>query len=55
MATARNEITGSLIKTKGATDSYRSNWDAIFGKKDVEPVTEVEAETEEVQAETEAK
>lgn len=54
--TARNDITGALIKTKGATDAYRSNWDAIFGKKEVtpEPAVEVEVETEEVEAETEA-
>ena len=52
--TARNEITGALIKTKGATDAYRSNWDAIFGKKEAGPVAEVEVETEEVVAETEA-
>jgi len=57
MATARNEFTGEKIQTKGATNAFRSGWDTIFGKKEVtaEPVAEVEAETEEVQVETEAK
>lgn len=31
--TARNDITGDAIKTKGSNDAYRSGWDAIFGKK----------------------
>lgn len=30
--TARNDITGDLIATKGATDAYRDNWERIFGK-----------------------
>lgn len=28
--TARNEITGDLIATKGVTDAYRDGWDRIF-------------------------
>jgi len=32
LSTARNEITGSLIQTKPATDAYRNNYDKIFGK-----------------------
>jgi hypothetical protein len=54
MATARNEITGEKLQTKGATNAYRSGWDAIFGKKEAEPVVEVEVETEEVETTTEA-
>jgi len=34
--TARNDITGDLIATKGVTDAYRDNWDRIFGKKEVQ-------------------
>lgn len=30
--TTRNDITGDEIKTKGASDSYRENFDKIFGK-----------------------
>ena len=30
---ARNDITGDSIQTKGVTDAYRDNYDAIFGKK----------------------
>jgi len=30
---ARNDITGAAIQTKSATQQYRDNWDAIFGKK----------------------
>jgi len=31
--TARNDITGDAIATKGTTDAYRDNYDRIFGKK----------------------
>ena len=31
--TARNDITGDSIATKGTTDAYRDNYDRIFGKK----------------------
>lgn len=32
--TAKNDITGDAIKTKGVTtDQFRSNWDMIFGKQ----------------------
>lgn len=34
MAT-KNDITGDTIITKGTTDKYRDNWDAIFGKPKV--------------------
>jgi hypothetical protein len=30
--TTRNDITGDEIKTKGVSDSYRDNFDKIFGK-----------------------
>ena len=39
--TAINEHTGDKLKTKEATEAYRNNWDAIFGKK-----VEEEAEQE---------
>lgn len=29
---ARNDITGDVIATKGASDAYRNNFDAIFRK-----------------------
>ena len=29
---SKNDITGDEIKTKGASDSYRDNFDKIFGK-----------------------
>jgi hypothetical protein len=31
--TARNDITGDSIATKGTTDLYRDNYDRIFSKK----------------------
>lgn len=38
---ARNDITGDAIQTKGVTDSYRNNYDLIFGKKKKEVDPEV--------------
>lgn len=35
--TARNDITGDTLVTKGTTDSYRDGWDRIFGKKKLNP------------------
>lgn len=31
--TARNDITGDAIKTKGQSEAYRSGWERIFGQK----------------------
>lgn len=31
--TTRNDITGDLLKTKGATGAYRDGWERIFGQK----------------------
>lgn len=31
--TAKNDITGDSIKSKGTSEQYRDNWDRIFGKK----------------------
>lgn len=35
---ARNDVTGDVIATKGTSDAYRNNFDAIFRKKTPEPV-----------------
>lgn len=35
--TAINDVTGDLLKSKKATDSYRDGWDRIFGKKTETP------------------
>jgi len=32
--TAINDITGDSIATKGSTEAYRNNFDAIFRKKE---------------------
>jgi hypothetical protein len=39
---AHNDITGDALKSKSTTDSYRSGWDRIFGKKaeEQEPAAE---------------
>lgn len=37
MAT-RNDITGDALISKASTDSYRDNYDRIFGKKNKELV-----------------
>lgn len=31
---AHNDITGDLLRTKGANNAYRDGWDRIFGKKE---------------------
>lgn len=31
---AINDITGDKIKSKPASDAYRNNFEAVFGKKD---------------------
>lgn len=33
MTVARNDVTGDKIQTKGVSDSYRDNYDKIFGNK----------------------
>ena len=35
MTTARNPITGALIRTKNDSRKYADNWDNIFKKKEV--------------------
>lgn len=37
---ARNDITGDNIQTKGTSEAYRNNYDAIFGRK--KPVDQCE-------------
>ena len=37
---ARNDITGDAIQTKGASSSYRDNYDLIFRKDKVTPKVE---------------
>lgn len=32
--TAKNSVTGDLIKTKSNSDKYRDNYDKIFRKKE---------------------
>ena len=39
--TAKNDVTGDLIKTKGSSEQYRDNWEKIFGKKKEEKSEEV--------------
>nr|QMP83770.1 MAG: hypothetical protein [Caudoviricetes sp.] len=34
MGTAKNDVTGNLIKTKGVGQKYRDNYDLIFRSKD---------------------
>jgi hypothetical protein len=36
MTIARNDVTGDALITKGANDAYRSGWDRIFGKPQME-------------------
>lgn len=49
MAT-KNDITNDSLITKASTDSYRSNWDAIFNKPKV--VTEEQDTQEKEEDET---
>lgn len=48
---ARNDVTGDLIKSRPLNNAYSSNWDAIFGKKKVEPVVEEIPAPEEIASE----
>lgn len=48
MATAHNDITGDLLKTKGSNDAYRDGWDRIFGPKRRTTIVETAEPTEEV-------
>ena len=41
MATAVNDITGKPMKTGVVTDDFRSGYDLIWGKKEVEKKSEV--------------
>lgn len=45
--TARNDITGDAIATKGTTDAYRDNYDRIFGKKKQQLVADIGPEQSE--------
>lgn len=36
--TSSNDITGDYLKSRPATESYRSNYDAIFRKKEQPPI-----------------
>lgn len=40
--TAKNDVTGDAIKSKVNSEEYRNNWEAIFGKKEVEEVQKKE-------------
>lgn len=37
---AKNDITGDSIQTRTVSDSYRNNYDLIFGKKKKEEMSE---------------
>lgn len=37
---AVNDITGDSLRTKAASETYRNNYDMIFGKKKEEKVAE---------------
>lgn len=48
MAT-KNDVTGDSIQTKVNSDSYRDNWERIFGKKKEESVAEKQHTVAEMQ------
>lgn len=45
MAT-RNDVTGQEIKSRGNSEDYKNNWDAIFSKKKPEEPAVEDAPTE---------
>jgi hypothetical protein len=47
MMAAVNEHTGDLMRSKAASNNYRNNYDAIFGKKPAEEKVPQPAEVEE--------
>lgn len=40
--TAKNDITGDSIQTRGTTEEYRNNYELIWGKKDKKKTEEKE-------------
>jgi len=40
MTTAKNDITGDLIKSRSATEAYREGWERIFGRRESPAPTE---------------
>jgi hypothetical protein len=48
--TARNDITGDLIASRGANEAYRDGWDRIFSKKTVKEEPKPE-ETKDIERE----
>lgn len=40
--TAKNDVTGDSLKTKAASENYRSGWDRIFGNKKDQPADKKE-------------
>lgn len=43
---SRNDVTGDEIKSRGNSEQYNNNWDAIFGKKKTEEPAVEDAPTE---------
>ena len=49
MATARNDVTGDLLRSKPSNDMFEENFDKIFRKKKELPEYELNPSTGEVQ------
>lgn len=49
--TARNDVTGDLIKSRPLNNAFSDNWDAIFGKKKTEEVVQEIPAPEEIASE----
>ena len=47
---AKNDITGDSIQTKGVSNSYRDNYDLIWGNKDKKSFEDAVAEDEAFEA-----
>ena len=46
---ARNDVTGQEIKSRGNSEEYNNNWDAIFSRKKSEEPAVDDASTEKEQ------
>ena len=51
--TAKNDVTGDLIKTKTSNKLYEEGWERVFGKKEPKTDDKWDSNTEEDQKEKE--
>lgn len=53
--TARNDVTGQLIKTGAGSNQYKDNWDRIFGAKKAAEQATIDKVTDKIEDAVSAK